>query len=249
MKVKSTILAAFLALCMPLAAQAQNSKNYEYYQGSCDSRSECGLEEIRQTDRFDVNYETEQLNNDNFSQTQRTRTRTRTRSRSSRRNQTYYYLGGNLGVFLPSENGLDTGFGGSFFGGYNFNQYLSTDLEFLFYGGGTDINNLGYNFLGFLANVKGKYPFDQTRVNSAYLFGGAGLGYGRVASTGDVADDLDDRGIDTSEGGFAFQLKAGVGVPVSEKVDVFGQVRYLNISVDGPDGDGFSIDGGVSFKL
>ena len=199
MKVKSSVLAAFLALCMPFAAQAQNTENYEDYQVSCNSTSECN--------QFDVNYEAEQLNGDNISQTQRTRTRTRTRSRFSRRNEKYYYIGGNLGIFLPSEDALDTGFGGSILGGYNFNQYLSTDLEFLFYAGGTETDDLGYNFLGFLANVTGKYPFNQTRNNSPYVFGTAGLGYGRFAFTGDASGD------DTDESGFAFQLKSWCRFP------------------------------------
>ncbi|MGF1541027.1 MAG: porin family protein [Pleurocapsa sp.] len=242
MKIKSIVLASVLALFMPLAAQAQNVENYEDYRVSCNSGAECS--------DFDVNYQ-EQLSDDNISQTQRTRTRTRTRTRVFQRNNDYY-LGGNLGLFFPGSD-ANTGFGGSILGGRNFSDYWSAELEFLFYGGGTDVDDLGYNFLGILANVMGKYSFNQSRTDSLYAFGGVGLGFGRVAATDDAADDFDAQGFDTSKTGFAFQLKGGVGYPINEKTDVLGQFRYIDISgddiVNTIDGDGFSLDVGVTFKL
>jgi hypothetical protein len=249
MKIESIVLVSVLALCTPLAARAQNFEHYEN-RVSCSPGSECTQvnsnkqEQINidQQEQIDINQQ-EEIDNDN-SQIQRTRTRTRTRTQVSQRDNNYY-LGGPLGLLFPGGDGADTGFGGSVLGGRNFGDYWSAELEFFFYAGGTEFDDLGYNTLGVLANVIAKYPFNQTEDNSPYIFGGGGLGYGRVAATGDATEGADD----TSESGLTFQLKSGVGYPINEKTDVYGQLRYINVSIDGDNGDGFSIDGGVNFKL
>ena len=107
---------------------------------------------------------------------------------------------------------------------------LAQKSEFLFYGGGTETDDLGYNNLGFLVNARGEYPFNQNKTNSPYIFGTGGIGYGRVADTGDVADARDNLGIDTSDSGFAFQFKAGVGYPLKDNLilsDSFVTSIYL----------------------
>ena len=247
MKIKTLVLGSLLAFGLPLAAEAQmtteTSESYENYQVSCNSETydpanpEC--------DSFNVNYEAESESTgyDEYSQ-RRTR-----RSRRSRTPDYKYYAGGNLGLFFPGGD-ADTGFGFSILGGRQFNKYFSADLEFLFYGGGTEIDELGYNNLGVLVNAKGQYPFNQNKTNSVYIYGAGGIGYGRVADTGDVADARDDIGIEVSDGGFAFQFKAGLGYPLKDNVDLFGQFRYLNISVDDSfDNDAFSLDLGAKFKF
>ena len=54
MNAKNIVLAIVLALCVPLAAQAQTIENSQEYKVSCSSGAEC--------DEFDVNYESESDN-------------------------------------------------------------------------------------------------------------------------------------------------------------------------------------------
>ena len=233
MKIKNAILASLLFASIPFAAQAQEAENYDNYQVSCEAGINC--------QDFDVIYE-QQEGNDDVAQRRRTRRTRRTSSFSK------YYFSGNIGAFFPGDD-FDTGFGlgGAF--GYRFTEKLAAEIEVFDYFGGTEVDDLGYNFLGFAANVAGRYPFNSSNSKSIYGFAGAGIGYGNISLTGDVADDIDDAGGDTSEGGFLFQGKVGVGYPVSDSVDIFGQFRYVNVSNDGDNGDAFSLDAGATYNF
>ena len=232
MKIKSAILVGVLAAGLPVAVQAQEVNNYEDYQVGCQAGVNCN--------DFNVDYQ-QQPGNDEVSQRTRTR-RTRRTSLDSK-----YYVGGSLGAFFPGDD-LDVGFGGSGLFGYNFTKNLSAELEAFDYFGGSEQDDLGYNIFGAAANGVYKLPFgDDDR--SFYGFAGAGIGLGIVSATGDVADDLDDLGVDTSESGFLFQSKVGVGYPVAEKIDLTGQFRYISVSSDDVDGDGFSLDAGARYNF
>jgi len=83
----------------------------------------------------------------------------------------------------------------------------------------------------------------------SYIFAGLGIGVGVTSATGDVADDLDDAGFDTSETGFLLQGKGGVGYPITNKIDLFGQTRFFNIFLDDDDADGLAIDFGATYNF
>ena len=241
MNLKTVILSALL-IAIPVGVRAQDVDTYENYQVACDAGAEC--------DSFNVNYI--ESDSDKVAQTRRTRTR-RTRSSGV---DNKYYAGGNLGVFFPFIDDTDVGFGLSGLFGYRFTNNISAELEVLDYFGGSEIDDLGYNIFGVSANGVYRYYFDAGNFDNLYAFGGVGVGFGIGSSTGDVADDLDDAGIDTSETGFLLQGKAGIGYPLNEKVDLFGQARYLNVFVDGDDlggfsedFDGLSVDVGATYKF
>ncbi|WP_158260613.1 outer membrane beta-barrel protein [Pleurocapsa sp. CCALA 161] len=230
LNIKTAVLAIILATGFPLAAQAQDTKDYESLKVSCQSGVECN--------NFNVNL---QEQGDEIAQTRRTRTR-RTRSSSSSVDSKYY-VGGTLGIFFPSE--IDnfnvpvtaggnttlqrvnpgTGFGGSIYGGYNFSELISADAEALIYFGNADPLDGSYRSFNFFVGPKFTYTLDKTNDQSLYIFASPGIGVGNVNFGGDLGDALSD----DSGTGFALQVKAGVGYPVSDKVDIIGQARYTNI--------------------
>ena len=230
MNIKTTLLAALLVLT-PVAVRAQDVDSYDSYRIGCNSGAECN--------DFEVNYQEDEV-------AQRTRNR---RTRRTRRSDTKYYVGGNIAPFIPFDGDLDVGFGGGVFGGYKFTNNISAEVEIFDYFGGTDTDDLGYNNFGATANGVYRYYIDQTNPRSLYVFGGLGVGIGVASATGDVADDLDDAGIDTSETGFLVQGKGGVGYPITEKIDAFAQTKFFNIFVDGEDADGLAIDVGATYKF
>jgi hypothetical protein len=175
--------------------------------------------------------------------------RTRTRRTRSSSLDSKYYAGGNLGLFLPFPDGADIGigFGGLF--GYKVNKNISAELELYNVRGGTEVDDLGYNTFNVTANGVYRYYFDADSSRSLYAFGGLGLGLGIDSATGDVADEAEDNGADTSNSGFLLQSKVGVGYPLTDKIDLFGQTRYTNLFVDGDDANGLSFDIGGTYNF
>ena len=254
MKIKNAIFVGLLAACFPAAVQAQNMENYGEYQKSND---------------LTVNYEQQSETEDQLAQ------RTRTRPRRTRRGSSDFkklYLGGTLGVFAPGEldDGLNidpgTGVGGSLHVGYKFSKFIGADLELLIFGGGAEVpdteafDDSSYASVGLFANPRFTYSFNQDNINnSLYVFVSPGIGINAVGFGGDIEDDLDDSDIDTSGAGLALQAKAGVGYPLSESLDIFGQARYLktfNIYtesdddlVDDQDFDSLGFELGLNLKL
>ena len=236
MNVKIAILSALL-VAIPVGVRAQDVDDYQNYRVSCNSGTECS--------NFNVDYQED----DKVAQTRRTRTRRTRRSRDSK-----YYVGGNIAPFFPfgdSLNGddLDIGFGGGIFGGYKFTKNISAEIEVFDYFGGSETDDLGYNYFGATANGVYRYYIDPGSSDSLYVFAGLGIGIGVANETGDVADDRDDAGFDTSETGFLLQGKGGVGYPVSDKVDLFAQTKFFSIFIDGEDADGLAIDLGATYKF
>lgn len=238
MLIKSTVLAASLALFLPFSAQAQTTEQYKEYQVSCNSASECGS--------FDVIH---QESTDSNEVAQRTRRSRRRRSSVDKK----FYVGGNLGLFVPFDDGFDVGFGPGVFGGYKFNKNISVDAEFFIFFGGTETDDLGYNTLAFMVNPRYTYFFSDDP-KSIYAYASPGIGVGRLNPTGDVADDNDLDG----ETGFTFQIKAGAGYPINDSLDIFGQLRYFNVldtvidddDLDDEEGfDGLTFDAGVTYNF
>ena len=242
MKFKISLLATLLVAAFPFAAKAQDTNSYESLKVSCESGAECS--------DFGVNFQEE---GDKVAQTRRTRTR-RTRSGGSVDNK--YYVGGNVGLFLPFFDAsdivdYDPGFTFGGFGGYRFTENISAEIEVYDSLGGSEIDDLGYNVFAASANGVYRYYFNPGNDKSLYAYGGLGLGVGILNPTGDESDGLD------SQTGFLLQGKAGVGYPVAEKIDLFGQARFTNVFLgededegfNGDDANGLSIDFGATYKF
>jgi Outer membrane protein beta-barrel domain len=275
MNIKITALALMLAIGFPVAAQAQNTNGFDNNvqtpsqpgvdvqtpsQPSVDVQtpSQPGFEVQTPSatpSEPDVNF---QEQDNELTQNRRTRTR-RTRTTSSSLDSKYY-AGGNLGLFVPfngdnSDDDIGIEFGGLF--GYKVNKNISAELELFNARGGSDVDDLGYSIFGASANGVYRYYFNPDNSKSLYAFGGLGLGFGVASATGDVADDLEDDGVDTSRTGFLLQTKAGVGYPLSDNLDLFGQARYANVFIgeednvenSGEDGNGISFDLGATYNF
>ena len=231
MKIKTAILAAILFAGFPVAAKAQNAESYDNYQVSCQTGAECN--------DFDVIYQQPE-GNEEVAQTPR---RTRTR-RTRRSDDKKIYAGATLGIFLPSEiedyrlqiisgtvtdlQSVDpgTGFGGSIYAGYKFSDFIGADVEGFVFGGDADPLDSSYTSYGFFINPRFTYSFNPDNFKSFYVFASPGIGIAGV----DFGDEISDasENSDDSGTGFALQAKAGVGYPVSDTIDVIGQVRYFN---------------------
>ena len=243
MKIRNAILAGILVAGLPVAVQAQEVENYTEYQVGCEAGVECN--------DFNVNYEQQPETSDELSQ----RTRTR-RTRSRRSDFKKIYVGATIGISEVGEvedTDFDIGFGGSILGGYRLSEKIAAELEIYDYFGGTEVDDLGYSYLGIAANASFRFPFGRD-AKSLYGFLSPGIGYGRLGATGDVADDADDAGLDTSASGFLAQVKAGVGYPISDSISLIGQARYSYLFLgesdlvpDGDDVDAFTFDVGATF--
>lgn len=239
MNIKTIVIAIILATGIPVAAQAQDASDinkYESYQVGCDSSAECS--------DFSVNFEQSEANEE-VAQTRRTRTRRTRRSTPDSR----FHIGGHLAPFIPFDGELDVGFGGGIFGGYKLTKNFILEVDVYDYFGGTEVDDLGYNLFGAAASGVYRYYVKPNDSRSLYIFAGLGVGVGVSSATDDVADDLDDAGIDTSETGFLIQGKGGVGYPITDKIDLFGQTRFFNIFLDGDDPDGVALDFGATFNF
>ena len=249
MNIKTTVLAIVLAMGFPLVAQANSDKKvdankYENYEVSCNSSNQCS--------NFDVSYE--QSDDDKVAQTRRTRTR---RTRGG--NDSKIYVGGSLAPFFPFDGELDIGFGGGIFAGYRFTRNISVEIDVYDYFGGLDEedevdgididDDSGYNLFGAAANGIYRLYLNPNESRSLYVFAGLGVGIGVSSTTGDLADALDDAGLDTADTGFLLQGKGGVGYPITDNIDLFGQTRFFRIFVEGEDPDGLALDFGASLNF
>lgn len=134
------------------------------------------------------------------------------------------YVGISLGAFFPDLDNADTGFGGSIFLGAKWNKYFGTDLEVILLGGGSDFEERNYSAQAISLNPRFFIPLsDSLSRNTANLFISPGLGF----SSAEI--DFDDIGISIEDDTrFTWQIKAGVSVPFSDRVDGLAQVRYAD---------------------
>ncbi|MCC0177561.1 porin family protein [Waterburya agarophytonicola K14] len=225
MKIKTIILAVLLSWGIPLAAKAESQDNSDY-QVSCQS----------QCDRFKLSQ------NNTFPQIADSYDGGQTpRGRSLRGNPSLtkrIYAGGTLGIFFVSElDGIEiieqdldidaidpnTGFGGSLFAGYRFSHILGADLEGYIFGGGAEPEDSNFSSAGLFVNPRFFLPLGSNSLKAPYLFASPGVGIVGIGFGEEIDDITEDP--DTA---FAFQLKAGAGLPISESFDVIGQIRYVN---------------------
>jgi opacity protein-like surface antigen len=159
------------------------------------------------------------------------------------------YVGGSLGIFFPNfgdgfgnrvDDAAKTGFGGSIFGGYQFNKNWGVDLEFALVGGGFDedelnvpnVDDVDYSAWALMVNPRYTIPFTSNgsvSKLSAFISGGIGIAKGKIDGT----VNIDGRTVDfsdQSDTSFAWQIKGGLGYQFTDKLDGFIQLRYLDIT-------------------
>ena len=198
--IKTTALAAILAISAPFAVQAETieAEKYSDLKVSCEAAN-CG--------DLDVSF----TEDEKVAQTRRTRTR-RTRSTSTKRFLKDFYVGGSAGLLIDSEiTGL--GFQGSVFGGSMYNEFIGGDVEFTFGFAGTESDFVDDTItaLGLYINPRFEYEFEN---NGITAFASPGIGLARFSGFGDSETELD------------FQIKAGAGKAINDKYDAFIQGRY-----------------------
>ena len=212
---KISFATALLVATLPVSVRGQEANKYQGFQVSCNDRVKC----------------------DGVNRQQQDITQTRKIQPPIPNRDSKFYGGGTLGVFFPSEienTDIDpsTGFGGSIYGGYKFNNFISVDTEFLIFSGDSDVETVDGSFTSWsiFLNPRFTYAFNQNSERSPYIFASPGVGFGRGSLGGDVADTIEEvNDGDTSGDGLAIQAKAGIGFPISDRVDLIGQARYTNI--------------------
>ena len=260
MRISTAIVAILIGcgICLPAKAEAKTKS----LPGEIACDAQCSKFKVTQTKNAPVETIAQDLK-----LTQRTSQR-RTRGDSLKK----IYLGGTVGFFLPSDlddfeidnedfdfDSIDTetGFGGSAYVGYKFNSFLSADLEVLAFTGNAEPFDSDYTSVGFFINPRYTLPIGGNPNASLYVFASPGIGIAGVGFGDDIEEQISEDGLST---GVALQLKAGVGLPISETIDVVGQARYFNAfkayeitSSDGSEEDqgfsSFSLEAGLNFKL
>ncbi|MGL5794202.1 MAG: outer membrane beta-barrel protein [Waterburya sp.] len=253
MKFKALIVTVLLILGIPLAATAETKKSHSPEPVAC--KAKCSQLQVAQTNTFTIvsdnpNSELAQLDPSDGNQTLTQRG----------------YAGGTLGVFFVSElDGVeiaaqdfdidtidfDTGYGGSLYAGYRFSHILATDVELYLFGGNAKPEDSNFSSVGFFLNPRFVLPFGSNSLKAPFLFASPGVGIVGI-SFGDEIEQL----IEDTNTAFAFQIKAGGGLPLSESLDVIGQVRYVNAfglypQNDNEDGDlsTVGLEAGLNFKF
>lgn len=247
MKIKEICL-ALLLFTIPIKANAESVPNTYSLLNSCrlenNTSSECYLSS---TDEDHQNLTISQQ-------------RTRTSRRNKQKTIQGYYGGISGGVFLsPDPLGgrvdLNTGYGGSVFGGVKFPKNLSAEAEFIFALGGIDSSDEisgvefdgDYNTFGLMIN--GRYDIPVSEKGGFKLFVSPGIGLVRASQNIEVSnDDFPEFGTlssaDISTTTFGFQLKAGASIPFGEKLQGFAQGRYMTNGLST-----LSLEGGISYNF
>lgn len=139
---------------------------------------------------------------------------------------------------------LDTGLAGSLFFGRKFNRNFGLDLEIAGFGGNVDtedIENLDVTYVqgGLFLNPRFELPLSKNS-NSLAIFLSPGIGITQGKVSLEIPDEVaegvginNDQKISLEdEISFAWQAKAGLLFPFSEKYSGFTQVRYMNSAGD-----------------
>lgn len=253
MKIKTIMLAILLSCGIPLAAKAESPENSNARlscEGQCESLNLSQNNSLTQiADSFDEGRDLRRSSvGGNRSLTKR------------------IYAGGTLGVFFVSElDGIEiieedldldaidpnTGFGGSLFAGYRFSHILGADIEGYIFGGSAEPEDSNFSSLGLFINPRLFLPLGSNSLKAPYLFASPGVGIVGIGF-GDEIDDI----VEDPDSAFAFQLKAGAGLPLSESFDVIGQIRYVNAQNIYPEENGdegnlstVGLEVGFNFKI
>lgn len=131
----------------------------------------------------------------------------------------------NIPMNWDTENGWSFGGGvgrySNLFGGSRFElegTYLSNEVNRLSYAGFELPANFDLRTKALMVNYLKEVPF-----GSATGYFGGGIGWGWTTMDGDIDTIL----YDSSDDGFAWQLIAGIDIPITERLALFTQYRYL----------------------
>ena len=222
---------------MPNIAQAKDIESYEDYRDYCSPAAyQYGIQSP-DCDRYRSIYENRRLEETKQSEPRQRRRRDARKETSdtNQDNRIKGYVGGSFGLFFPdadlsiidvntgSEIGsidINTGFGVSFYGGAKFNKHFATDIEIALLGGGTDLSDINYGVFAAFINPRFILPLTD-RNNGVSLFLSPGIGISQASIGDSDVISLDDYR-------FTWQAKAGVSIPVNQRLSTFGQVRYAS---------------------
>lgn len=254
MRLKNTSIVTGMASCIVLgisnAASARDIESYEDYKQYCSSYAYQYKVQSPDCDRYQEIYQ-EQYNRElNIQQP--------TRRNLEQDEETNVgidgYVGGTLGLFFPNDDLVNTDFGGSIYAGIKFNKYVATDLEISRFGGdveGSDtISSLAsdtYGLTTIFINSRFILPLEN-KSNSVSLYISPGIGISQLDSRFELADNLDLVFSDDTR--FTWQIKSGVSIPVSRKLDIFGQLRYVDRAGDDKNAfNYFATEIGINFQF
>ncbi len=139
----------------------------------------------------------------------------------------------------------DVGFGGGTLAGgavgYSYaDSPLSAELEFAYRSGDSETGVVsGGDFASTSLMLNGFWSFGQSGRVSPYA--GAGLGY-----VTEIDFDVPGSGEFSERGGLAWQVFGGVSYAVSERVSVFGELRYFDAGSRDLEGAGASLSADYS---
>lgn len=180
-----------------------------------------------------------------------------------------WYLSGGLGVHHPHDSDvegtginssveIDQGLAGLVGVGYDYGSSWRTEIEGTYRG--SDVDKVsGVNGTGevdaYSAMVNLFYDFDFGGGVEPYIGGGLGMSQVSVDSVGPIGGSS----VDDDDWGYAFQLGAGLAVPLNNRIKLTADYRFLSVqdlsyntaagtSVDG-DYDDHAIFLGVRFAL
>ncbi|AFZ34209.1 hypothetical protein Sta7437_0611 [Stanieria cyanosphaera PCC 7437] len=204
----------------------------------------------------------EELKQQDTRQEENTHSQTNNNNSEAKTKNIRGYVGGSLGAFFPTndldllnldddseidedieeedinesdfELDLDTGFGGSLFLGAMFNNNVGTDLEFILFGGGTEIDDLNYSEWGIFFNPRFIQPLSKQNNVAVFLSPGLGLSKGKLSTeiSDELAEELGvEQGLELSVAddiSFTLQVKLGLTFKLADKYEGFTQVRYVH---------------------
>jgi opacity protein-like surface antigen len=145
-----------------------------------------------------------------------------------------FYLRGDLGWSFLDWSDSDDAFTGGGGIGYQFNDYVRSDLR-VDWSGNYDV---GDDADASLTTVLGNVYFDWANDSVFTPYIGAGAGYGWVDADNGLSDD-----------GFTYSLMAGASVDLSESIALDVGYRYRELMIDGENPADHSGLGGIRFKF
>lgn len=149
---------------------------------------------------------------------------------TSQESKTRGYVGATGGAVFPTfgndEVDFDPAFGGSVFGGVQFNKNLAIDGEFVGFTGSFEDKSFNidgdYSGWGIFVNPRFILPLGSDAENAKFsLFVSPGIGFSQF--------NVNDGTEDFSDSSFALQVKAGANFKISKNFDIFLQGRYMNL--------------------
>lgn len=145
-----------------------------------------------------------------------------------------FYLRGDLGWSFLEWGDNDNAFAVGGGVGYQFNDYLRSDVRVDWSGD----YSVGNDADASLTTVLGNLYFDWKNDTAFTPYVGAGVGYGWLSGDNNLSDD-----------GFTYALMAGVSVDMSQSIALDFGYRYRELMISGEDPADHSALAGIRFKF